>query len=290
MLDLKKCEVIVAIAETQNLTKAAENLGYTQPGISNIVRSIEEETGFAMFFRHRNGMSLTPEAKRLLPKIQTVLAGFKSIEQTVDSINGIEEGHINIGSYSSMSMRYLTSWIEGFSKLYPNISFSIMEGGYSELEHALDTFTIDLALISRQKWHKYNWIPLLDDPVFAVFPADTHFPEEVVKFEDLNNKPLIYHEKGSDPDVENIISVLKANDVQPIFQYCISYDRTIMSMIEHHLGVGILPELVTSYYNGNLKCLSFDPPQTRHLGIATHEALPHSPVVRLFIDYCVAHL
>ena len=290
MLDIKKCEVITTIAEEQNLTRAAEKLGYTQPGISSIVRKIEEETGFPLFYRHHNGMTLTKEAKRLLPQIRTIIANYKSIEETVSNINGINEGHITVGSYSSMSITYLSSWIEGFTKEYPHVTFSIIEGGYSDLEKGLNTYQIDMALMSRQPWHDYVWTPIIDDEMLAIFPTDTKFPRKKVKLEDFDNVPLIYHETGSDPDVERILAILENKDIKPNYKYCISFDRTMMSMIEHHLGFGILSNLVSKYYHGKIKCLSFDPPVYRKLGIATRGDILHSPLVKLFVDYCSSHI
>ncbi len=290
MLDYKKCEVFTTIVEEKNLTKAAERLGYTQPGISNIVRSIEEEIGFAIFYRHHNGITLTKEAELLLPQIYTVLANYKSINQTIDSIKGINEGHIRIGSYSSMSISYLTKWIEDFSIKYPNITFSIIEGGYKELENGLDSFKIDMAFFSRQPWHKYKWTHIADDPIVVALPGDTNFKKKCFKLSDFDNKALIYHEDGSDPDAEKIIKAIKDNNISPIYKYCIFFDRTMMSMVEHHLGIGIFPKLVTSHYQGNIKCLPFHPAVSRELGIATLPDIPQSPAVKLFIDYCVSNI
>ena len=290
MLDYKKCEVFATIAEEKNLTKAAEILGYTQPGISNILRSMEEETGFPLFIRHHSGMTLTKDAEVLLPRVLAILAAFRSADQTIDSINGINEGHISVGSYSSMSISFLTKWIEGFSQEFPNITFSIIEGGYKELENALDSYTIDLALMSRQPWHNYDWTHIMNDPMLAVLPADINFKKNYVNLKDFHNKPLIYHSEGSDPDAEKIFEEFREMNIEPIYQYRIFFDRTMMSMIEHHLGFGIIPELVTRHYYGELKRLPFRPALSRELGIATLPNVTQSPVVKLFIKYCVEHI
>lgn len=290
MLDIKTCEVLVAIEKTGNLTKAAQMLGYTQPGISNIVKSLEEELGFPLFFRAHQGVSLTPEAMLLLPEVKAILAGMKSLKQTVNSINGIKVGSLSIGSYSSTSMHFLSEWIEKFSKKYPNITFSITEGGTSELEEALDTFKVDIAIFSKQPNHTYNWIPLIEDPICAVLPPDFHYSEKTFKLSDYDKMPLIYHEKGMDVDVDDVIDYMEGININPIYKYCISFDRTMMSMIEHHLGIGIIPELITKYYSGNLKVLPIDPPFKRELGIASLAEVPLSPVAKLFIDYCTSHV
>lgn len=290
MLDIKKCEVLIAIERTNNLTKAAQLLGYTQPGISNIVKSMEEELGFPLFYRAHQGVSLTREAQVLLPKIKAILAGIKSLDQTVADIKGIKVGNISIGSYSSTSIYYLSRWIEKFSKKYPGITFSIMEGGTSELEDALNSYKVDIAIISKQPNHNYNWIPLLEDPICAVLPPDFHYPNKTFKLSDYNQMPFIYHEKGVDVDVDHVIDYMNNNNISPMYKYCMSFDRTMMSMIEHHLGIGIIPELIVSYYHGDLKTLPLDPPFQRELGIASLPDVPLSPVAKLFIDYCKNHI
>lgn len=289
MFDIKTCEVIVAIEKTGNLTKAAQMLGYTQPGISNIVRSLEEALGFPLFYRAHQGVSLTPEAKLLLPEIKAVLAGVKSLEQTVDSINGIKVGSLSVGSYSSTSMHYLSKWIEHFSKKYPNITFSIFEGGTVDLEEAINTYKVDIAIMSKQPDHSYNWIPLLEDPICAVLPPDFHYSGKSFNLSDYDQMPLIHHERGTDVDVDHVFDYMKSQGIIPIYKYCMSFDRTMMSMIEHHLGIGIIPKLITDYYHGSLKTLPLNPPFKRELGIASLAEVPLSPVAKLFIDYCINH-
>ena len=53
----------LAVAKTENLTKASDHLGLTQPSITKRIANLEEEFGTPLFDRHRRGMALTPAGK-----------------------------------------------------------------------------------------------------------------------------------------------------------------------------------------------------------------------------------
>ena len=51
-MDIKKCSLFADVAETENFTKSGERLGYTQSGVSHILKSLEDEVGFPLFIRN----------------------------------------------------------------------------------------------------------------------------------------------------------------------------------------------------------------------------------------------
>ena len=64
---LRAASFFLKAAETGSITKAALALGYTQAGVSLVVRKIEEECGFHLLIREKNGVRLTDAGARLLP-------------------------------------------------------------------------------------------------------------------------------------------------------------------------------------------------------------------------------
>ena len=61
-MDARKYEVIIKAAECGNLTRAGEDFGYTQSGVSHMIKAVETEFGFRLFLRGRGGVALTEEA------------------------------------------------------------------------------------------------------------------------------------------------------------------------------------------------------------------------------------
>ena len=52
-MDIKKFQLFADVAETRNFTKSGERMGYTQSGVSHILKSLENEMGFSLFVRNR---------------------------------------------------------------------------------------------------------------------------------------------------------------------------------------------------------------------------------------------
>ena len=61
-MELRHLRYFVAVAETGNLSRAAEKLFIAQPPLSVQIRQLEEEMGTALFVRHPKGVRLTRQA------------------------------------------------------------------------------------------------------------------------------------------------------------------------------------------------------------------------------------
>ena len=60
-MDTKKLEALAAAVEYGSFTRAAENLGYTQSGLTHMMNSLEKDIGFPVLLRGRQGVRLEPE-------------------------------------------------------------------------------------------------------------------------------------------------------------------------------------------------------------------------------------
>ena len=66
-MDTKRWKVMLAVDDYGSFTRAGEVLGYTQSGITQMMKSLEREVGFPLFVKDSHGMRLTREAQALLP-------------------------------------------------------------------------------------------------------------------------------------------------------------------------------------------------------------------------------
>ena len=91
-MDTKKYEVFEKIVELSSLSRAAEELGLTQSGVSHILASLEEEFGFPLLKRSRVGARLTPEGERLMPFVRDILRSQEQLDQTAAELRGLAAG------------------------------------------------------------------------------------------------------------------------------------------------------------------------------------------------------
>ena len=87
-MDTKKYEVFAKTVELGSLTRAAEELGLTQSGVSHILAAMEEELGFTLLKRSRAGVRLTAEGEQLLPCIREIVRQEGLLRERAASLRG----------------------------------------------------------------------------------------------------------------------------------------------------------------------------------------------------------
>ena len=116
-MDINKFALFADVAFTKNFTKSGERMGYTQPGVSHVLKTMEDEFGFPLFLRTRKGVTMTPNAEAILPIIREIVSLNEKLEQTINNINGLETGHLTIAAFASISRRWIPSFIYAFKKV-----------------------------------------------------------------------------------------------------------------------------------------------------------------------------
>lgn len=283
-MDIRHLELIIDIANTGNLTSSANNMGYTQSGVSHVIKGLEAELGISLLVRNNRGVSLTRDAKAIFPQIQFIVNHYNRLMEGVDAINGLESGTVTIGTYSSIAIEWMPAIIKEFQHRYPKIKLQIREGGLSEIAEWMHAGHVDFGLISKVPEYPFEFIPLCTEPLYAVTPAgfyqmpewNNHFPVEA--FMDF---PYIASETGVDNDVA---ATLEDAGVHPNVRFYCQDDHSIVSMVMHGLGITLLPSLMLGGYKDSIRKIPLDRCATRTLGIGMVSSDILSLADKKFID------
>lgn len=281
-MSIIKYRALLRTLETKSLTKAAGLLGYTQPGISHMITSLEKEMGFPLLIRSREGIEPTQELETILPWIHQIVDGSDRLQEEIGSIHGLMTGNIRIGSFYSISVSWLPTVIGEFSRQHPHIQMQLYEGDFRELSHWLLDGTIDLAVMSFPAPEGYQFISLKTEAILAVLPE--HHPlssQEYIAPSDLVQYPFILAYEGADEDA---MLVLKAEKLTPNVRFRIKGDETILSMISQDLGVSLMPDLLLHHLPEGVITRPLVGGYARTLGIAIRSEQEASPAVRSFVQ------
>ena len=82
--DIKKLEMLKAVASFGSISKAAERMGYSQPGLTGMLNRLEDEIGFPLLDRGSGGVVLTARGRELMPAIDSVLEAYSGFETAAD--------------------------------------------------------------------------------------------------------------------------------------------------------------------------------------------------------------
>lgn len=287
-MELRKWKVFLAVVDYGSYTKAGEGLGYTQSGITQMMKSLEREVGFPLFHKGPHGVSLTREGEILLPSVRSLFSANESLTQEISFLKGAKKGTLKIGAYTSCSIHWIPEIIQAFKKDYPGILFDIAEGNEFELSCWIRDHNVDIAFTSYQDESSYHFIPVYDDPMFAVMPKGHPFARyDEVPIELYADAAFVVSDYTYLNDVHRI---LKSAGVTPDIKYTTHSDYSILSMVEHNLGISILPSLVLRNKTGNFEARPLKPYAFRRLGIAVASETDMSPAMKLFIKYAKDYL
>ena len=282
-MNIRKIEAFVRSVELGSLSKAAEELGYTQSGISHMMQSLEEELGFPLMVRTSAGIKPNNEGQLLLPVIRDLLAASESLDQHVARIKGVETGRIRIACYASIAAYWLPGILAAFQKDFPSVEVEIMEAGSRQIEQLMEERQVDLCLYAGSEGRGYEWIPLKSDPMLVLTAQDHPLAKrQRVSHEALGQEKFIAPMKQFDGEVYEILSTFP---VQPVTAFSACSDYAIINMVGMGLGVSILPELLVKNYAAGTAVLELDPPVRRTLGMGIPQMKTISPVTRSFMKY-----
>ena len=171
-MDTAKVRALLAAVDLGSISKAAETLGYTQSGLTHMMRALEAETGFPLLLRGNRGVRFTAEGERLAPLFRELSHAADRLEQELALTRGVERGIVRIGTYSSISLHWMPRILEAFQTRYPNIEVELLEGNAQEIEDWLSDGRIDIAYTSLRPYFSFDMVKIMDDPMYAVLPRN----------------------------------------------------------------------------------------------------------------------
>ena len=284
-MDTSRYQAFLSASETGSIKKAAEELGYTPSGVSQLIKALEEDLGFTLLYRGKKGVSLTQEGRTMLPTIREIINSENRLFQTASDMKGLSIGNINIAAYHCLAAVWMPSLISGFQKKYPNIRIQLYEGTQQDILQFLDERIVNLAFFNCADSINYDWLPLMEDRMLAVLPADhplaknSVFPVEACRYE-----RFIMPEHGQDQDVFDMLNEFQ---IKPDI-YLSTFDSfTAIAMIEKGLGISIMNEISIPKTTRNIVTLPTTPEHTIEMGIALPSISNASPAVKKFIAYAL---
>ncbi len=273
------------ILETGSFSKAAQELGYTQSAISQMIRTLEAELATTLLLRSRKGVTLTPDGEILVPYIRSLANAHRELVEKQKEMRGLQSGLIRIGVFSSVSCHWLPGLMRDFKNQYPSVVFELHQGEYTSIAKLIRDGSVDFGFVNPYAVSDLNTIALKHDEMLAVLPHNHPLStREQVSLAELANEPFILLDEGhlSEP-----LEYFKQYNLQPSIHYRVHDDYTIMSMIERGLGISILPELILNRINYHILTKKISPAIVRTIGIAfkNFKALPIAS--RYFIQFLV---
>jgi len=146
-LTIRQFRYFIAVAETESVSRAAQQVGISQSAITAAVQTLEEETGATLLVRHQKGVRLTHEGHQMLRHARHIMAAVADARRAVSARPEDFSGDLNLGVTRMVSGYYLADFLARFRRVFRRVEVRIIEEERSHLEHLLVNGEIDVGLL-----------------------------------------------------------------------------------------------------------------------------------------------
>ena len=284
-MDTKKVQALLAAIDLGSLTAAASELGYTQSGLTHMMNSLENELGLNLLLRSKSGVRLSPAGQELLPELRSLADAAGALDLAAEQLRQRNCSTLRLGAYSSIARHWVPQIMAEYRKVCPDTQVSLIMDGLVELYSAVRDDRLDCIMTSYDESlaQGFGWIPLWEDELVAVLPESFPLEGDVLPVERFDESQFLMPSKGADTYIRPIFAA-SPRKIGPHIITTNLDDESIVSMVEHGLGVSLLSRLVVKGMNYQVKIVPISPKYFRSLGIIVSEKRMHDKNIRRLIN------
>lgn len=251
-MDARQLRHFVAVADTLHFGRAAEQLGMTQPPLSQSIMALERELGAPLFVRTRRSVALTPFGRQWLGHVRSMVDAMNALPDIARRLREGTIGRLELSFVSTADYNILPALVRRFTTTFPDVELALTEA----------TSDVQLAALLSGKGHVglvipppngvfpdgLSYLPLVTEPLVAAVPegwiaegrlvlsADRLAPETVV------SAPLILFPRQSAPAFHDLVTGYYARHGgrARIAQEAIQM-QTIISLVSAGMGIALVP-------------------------------------------------
>lgn len=246
-MELRDLQIFQSVANQGSVSNAAKELKYVQSNVTARIKLLENELKTPLFYRHRKGMTLNPEGRKMLSYVNKILQEVQELKQVfLDS--DMPAGALKIGTVETVST--LPIILSSYYKTYPNVDLSLQAGLTEELIKAVTDHQLDGAFISGPIKH-----PLLEQYDVCTEKLVLVTQHKTFHIEEIITTPLLVSNQGCGYR-SKLERWLKDEGLLPkrIMEFNIL--ETILNSVAIGLGVTLVPQSAVEHLSttGKVHC------------------------------------
>lgn len=240
--DFDQLSHFLAVAKAENLTRAAAEIGLSQPALSRSIQKLEQIVGEPLFERQARGVKLT--------EIGTFLeARAKQIKHLVDDTfaelnEASNRGIVRLGVIPTIAPYLLPTLLKRFGREHPDIKIQVREDTTQNIIRHCKDGDIDLALVALPILEKQLEVePLFQDELLLVFPKGHSLEsKQRIRLPDIQEFPFISLDRQHCLS-DNIAEYCSQKSIAPVTIERTNQLATIQELVALQHGISIIPAM-----------------------------------------------
>ena len=244
-MDIEHLRAFVAVARTRRFTRAARQLGTSQPSLSRRMQQLEREVGTKLVVRTPAGVVLTSAGERFLGHAERAIASVDAGRTALDELAGQPRGTVSLGSQPTIGAYALPEALARFHAEQPEVLLRLREGLAESIEERLASGELDLGLLNlpvrrvdlaaQKLWQ--------EDYLLAV-PAGHRLAaaDRPVALGDAASEPLVVVDGVA--STAALLAACEERGARPRIVVEADNLEAVRRMVERGVGVALLPRIM----------------------------------------------
>ncbi len=241
-MEMHQVRYFLAVARTQNFTRAADECNVTQPSLTRAIKQLEYELGGDLFLRERPASQLTELGQRMRPFLQQCYNAATEARSVATSFKAGEVGALKLALSRTIDLSLLLPFLSEMSRVFKGIEFKFLRGDAHDVIEFMKKGDAELGVAATRSddWDRLDIWPLFEEPFdLAVSNAHPLAGKSGVKLAQLKGQRFL--RRAYCEHTDQIGAKLKESAVDNGGYHEISSERDLMKLTESGVGIAILP-------------------------------------------------
>jgi DNA-binding transcriptional LysR family regulator len=269
----------------QHVTRAAEQLGTSQPALSRSLARLQSELGVQLFRRAGRSIRLTKPGELFLSRVERALDEIENGRRELADFKAADRGTIALGFLRTLGAKYIPELVRRFSHVHPTVRFAFVQNNSATIEAQLERGELDLVFVAVPPGRPdFGWTHIVDQQLVLIVPRGHRLAgRRQVRLRDMAKERFVSFKQGH--AIRRMTDDLcQAAGFLPDISFEADDSSSVPGFVAAGFGVGIVPPEACGYADvASLKIA--EPVARRPIGIAWVEDRYLSASAKLFRDF-----
>jgi DNA-binding transcriptional LysR family regulator len=197
-LDWRQLEAFRVAGRLQHVTRAAEQLGTSQPALSRALARLEADLGVPLFERVGRSVRLTRYGELFLKRVDGAFAQIEEGRTELADLAKPGRGTVALGFLRSLGAKYVPQMVRRFGRTHPEVRFTFTPNNSGELEALIERGDLDLAFTTVPVTSaKLAWTRVTDQEMVLLVPESHRLARRRhVTLREVQDEPFVTFKRG----------------------------------------------------------------------------------------------
>ncbi len=243
-MELYQLKSFATVADTGNLSRAADILHTSQPAVTAQIKALEEEFGVTLFERTGRGVLLTRDGKKIKDRIERILDAEREFGYFLAELKRDIHVTVSLVLNTDAGVLKIKELLNEAARTHPEVEFRFLHSSTTEIVKNIRDGMIDAGFIfGRPRRENLELLHLTEVSLVLAAPAAWREKFEHAPLRDILELPWVMPPENC-PFYGKVSGLFREHSLQPVKSVSSDHETTTLQLVQSGIGVSLLPEFM----------------------------------------------